>query len=222
MGQQEMGEQENQPGADSGSRAELERQLELERTLEQRERSQLLRVGRAIRLADFMAILMVLATGFSAYATWRTAQVTRMVFAVSDRPFMGVASARFEQRATEAPRVAVAFKNFGRIPALEAFVSVHSRVDGKLVKSADGDMTTMDTGVLLPGVDHYFYNYLTPDLYQSVVSGKSKLQVHVRIYYKGPAQAEQFCYFERIFYDQHSATFRAGGGTDRCSGTAVF
>lgn len=219
-----MGEHEHEKsaGAESGRRAELERELDRERKLERIERSQLIGVRRAIRLADFMAILMVLATGFSAYAAWRTAQVTRMVFAVSDRPFMGVESVTFEDPASPTPRVAVAFKNFGRIPALDAFVSVHSLVDGKLVKSTDGDMTTMDTGVLSPGVEHYFYNYLPPEIYPAVVSGKSKMQVHVRILYKGPAQAEQFCYFGRLFYDQHSATFRAGGGSDRCNGTAVF
>lgn len=217
-----MGEHETGSGTEAGKRAQLERELERERKLERRERSQLIRVGRAIRLADFMAILMVLATGFSAYATWRTAQVTRMVFAVSDRPFMGVESVNFEDPTSPNPRVAVAFRNFGRIPAIDAFVSVHSLIDGKLVKSNDGDMTTMDPGVLLPGVEHYFYNYLPPNLYESVVSGKSKMQVHVRIVYKGPAQTEEFCYFGRLFYDQHSATFRAGGGSDRCSGTVVF
>jgi hypothetical protein len=217
-----MGEHETGSGTELDKRAELERELERERQLERSERSQLIGTKRAIRLADFMAVLMVLATGFSAYATWRTAQVTRMVFAVSDRPFMGVQSVNFEQPASPIPRVAVVFKNFGRIPALDGFVSVHSVIDGKLVKSTDGDMTTMDTGVLLPGLEHYFYNDLTPDLYQAVVSGKSKMQVHVRILYKGPAQANQFCYFERIFYDQHSATFRAGGGSDRCEGNPVF
>ncbi len=217
-----MGEHETGSGTESAKRAELERELERERKLERSERSQLIRVGRAIRLADFMAILMVFATGFSAYATWRTAQVTRMVFAVSDRPFMGVESVNFEETASPNPRVSVAFKNFGRIPAIDAFVSVHSLIDGKLVKSSGGDMTTMAPGVLSPGVEHYFYDYLSPDLYESVMSGKSKMQVHVRIVYKGPAQNEEFCYFGRLFFDQHSATFRAGGGSDRCSGTVVF
>ena len=221
MGQQDQ-EQEKDSGAESGQRAELEHELARERKLERIERSQLIGVRRAIRLADFMAILMVIATGFSAYAAWRTAQVTGLVFAVSDRPFMGIESVKFEQRTTATPRVAVSFKNFGRIPALDAFVSVHSVIDGKLVKSADGDMTTMDTGVLSPGVSHYFYNYLAPELYQAVAAGKSKMQVHVRIYYQGPARTEQFCYFERIFYDQHSATFRAAGGSDRCTGTPVY
>ena len=215
-------ERKDSQSADGEQAADLARELDRERKLEQRERSQLVRVGRAIRVADFMALLMVLATGFSAYATWRTAQVTRMVFAVSDRPFMGVGSVAFEQRQSPSPRVAVNFTNFGRIPALGALVSVHSIVDGKIVKNADGEMTTMDTGILSPGVPHYFYSYLTPDVYQAVVSGNSKMQVHIRIVYKGPAQAEQFCYFERVFYDQHSATFRAGGGSDHCGGQEVF
>ncbi|HVA81477.1 MAG TPA: hypothetical protein VNF29_11180 [Candidatus Binataceae bacterium] len=202
--------------------ASLEHALAHERILERQERSQLLRVGRALRLADFMAILMVLATGFSAYATWRTAQVTRMVFAVSDRPFMGVASVKFEETQSASPRIAVNFSNFGKIPALDALVSVHSIVDGKVVKSADGEMTTLDAGILSPSVPHYFYNYFTPEVYQAVVSGKSKLQVHIHILYKGPAQARQFCYFERVFYDLHSATFRAGGGSDHCAGKEVY
>ncbi|MGH7779936.1 MAG: hypothetical protein ACREQR_08925 [Candidatus Binataceae bacterium] len=219
-----MGEHEHKPDpiADFDKTAVLAREIERERKLEERERSQLIRVGRAIRLADFMAILMVLATAFSAYATWRTAQVMRTVFAVSDRPFMGVVSVAFEEGQTASPRVAVKFTNFGKIPALDGFVSVHSIVDGKLIKANDGAMTTMDTGVISPGVAHFFYNYLAPDVYQAVVSGKSKMQVHVRILYKGPAHEEQLCYFERIFYDLHSATFRAGGGSDRCGGTAIF
>jgi hypothetical protein len=215
-------ERKEDQSAGPDAAAELARELGRERRLEQRERSQLIRAGQAIRLADFMAILMVIATGFSAYAAWRTAQVTRMVFSVSDRPFLGVASVQFEDRQSPSPRVAVNFTNFGRIPALDGFVSVHSVIDGKLVKSNDGDMTTMDTGILSPGVPHYFYNYLTPDLYQAVVSGKSKMQVHVRILYKGPGQQTQYCYSGRIFYDRHSATFRAGGGSDRCSAKEVF
>ncbi|HUY26493.1 MAG TPA: hypothetical protein VMV27_03650 [Candidatus Binataceae bacterium] len=207
---------------DGDAAAKLARELAEERALERHERSQLIRIGRAIRLADFMAILMVLATGFSAYATWRTAQVTRMVFAVSDRPFVGVASVKFEETQSASPRIAVNFSNFGKIPALDALVSVHSIVDGKPAKNTDGEMTTMDAGILSPGVPHYFYNYFTPEVYQAVVSGKSKLQVHIHILYKGPAQARQFCYFERVFYDQHSGSFRAGGGSDHCAGNEVY
>src|SRR5208282_5398155 len=60
------------------------------------ERSQLAKLAQVIRLADFMAILMVLATFFSAYATWRTAMLTSTIFAVSDRPFLVVPHAQTE------------------------------------------------------------------------------------------------------------------------------
>ncbi len=43
------------------------------------ERSLIRRFSEALRFADFMALLMVAATAFSAFATWRTAQVTNLL-----------------------------------------------------------------------------------------------------------------------------------------------
>ncbi len=211
---------ENSAGTQDAAR--LARELERERKLEQRERSQLIRVGRAIRLADFMAILMVLATGFSAYATWRTAQVTRTVFAVTDRPFLGVISVKFEATDTSEPRITIAYQNFGRVPALDSLVSVHAVVDGKRIPNPPDEMSTIDTGILSPGVEHYFYNYVPLDTYKRVAAGIARMQVHVNMRYTGPAQKTQFCYFERIVYSAHSATFRLGGGSDKCGGREVF
>src|SRR5215471_11422147 len=79
-------------------RALLRKELERERRWERAEER---RVSHAIRLTDLLAVLMVIATGFSAFATWRTAQVTSLVFAIADRPFMGVAKLDFE--ATDSP-----------------------------------------------------------------------------------------------------------------------
>jgi len=184
------------------------------------ERSLLARFGQAVKLADFMAILMVLATFFSAYATWRTALVTSTIFAVSDRPFLGVQQVTFEATDTEHPTIVVNFKNFGSIPALDAIVAVHAVVDGKVVESPT-EMSARDAGILSPTVPHYFFASLTPDQYRAVAAGKSSLQVHVRLLYKGPAREKQLCYFERIVYDFRVNTFEASGGDDRC-GTDVF
>src|SRR5579863_6046192 len=107
------------------------------------ERSTLARLTQAVKLADFMAILMVLATFFSAYATWRTAKVTSTIFAVADRPFLGVQQVAFEGTDPAHPKIVVGFRNFGSIPALDAIVSAHAVVDGKMVKTPD-EMSELD------------------------------------------------------------------------------
>jgi hypothetical protein len=185
------------------------------------ERSLLARLAQALKLADFMAILMVLATFFSAYATWRTAMVTSTIFAVADRPFIGVQQIALEGTDTPHPRIMVNYKNFGSIPALDTIVSVHAVVDGQPVRSVEEGMSEMDAGIVSPTVPHFFYATLPTDKYQAVAAGKSNLQVHVRILYKGPAHLMQFCYFERMAYDFRTNLFLASGGTDRC-GTEVF
>jgi hypothetical protein len=192
-----------------------------DREIMRTERSLLARLGRAVKLADFMAVLMVLATFFSAYATWRTATLTSTIFAVADRPFLGVQQVGFEGTDTQHPTILVNYKNFGSIPALDAIVSVHAVIDGKPVKPAPDTMSSMDVGILSPTAPHYFYATLTPEQYRAVAAGKSNLQVHVRFIYKGPAHRAELCYFERFAYDFHMSLFLVSGGDDRC-GTDIF
>ncbi len=185
------------------------------------ERSQLARLAQVVKLGDFMAILMVLATFFSAYATWRTAMLTSTIFAVADRPFLGVQKVTFEATDTQHPMILVNYRNFGSIPALDAIVAVYAVVDGKVVKPVPDAMSAKDAGILSPSVPHYFYISLPPEKYQAVAAGKSNLQVHVRMIYKGPAHEKQLCYFERFAYNFGVGIFQASGGDDRC-GTDVF
>ena len=186
-----------------------------------RERSQLRRVSEIVRFADLMAILMVLATVFSAYATWRTAQVTSTVFMIADRPFLGVQQARFEAVDTFRPTVTVDFRNFGQIPAVDALATVTALVDGKRVKPGAGEMTSSDAGFVPPNVPYFLYAYLPTDAYPLIIAGKANLQVQVRLMYKSPRLLHEYCYFERIVYDYRSGTFRMAGGNDRC-GSEVF
>ena len=204
--------------ADEGpaSRSEREKSAVI-----QRERSLLAGVSRVLRFADFMAILMVLATVFSAYATWRTAQVTRLVFAISDRPFLGIEKVAFEAVDSATPTIAVEMRNFGKIPAQGAIVTVRAIVDGKVVAPVNGELSTLDMGIMSPTVPHFMYAYLTPGLYRAVTSGASNLQVRVRMLYKGPALDADYCYDERMAFDYRTASFRAVGGGDRC-GSEVF
>ena len=185
------------------------------------ERSILARLAQAIKLADFMAILMVLATFFSAYATWRTAQLTSTIFAVADRPFMGVQQVAFEGTDTLQPRIVVTFKNFGSIHALDAIVGAHALIDGKVVNDPAGFVSERDAGILSPSVPHSFYVFIPIEKYRAVAAGKSKLQVHVKMLYKGPAHDQQLCYFERFVYDSRVNVFEASGGTDQCR-TDIF
>ena len=202
---------------ESLAQASAERDREIIRT----ERSLLARLAQALKLADFMAILMVLATFFSAYATWRTALVTSTIFAVADRPFIGVQQVVFAGTDTQHPMISVNFRNFGSIPALDTIVSVHAVVDGKVVRLPAGTMSEMDAGIVSPNVPHDFYIFIPPERYQAVAAGKSNLQVHVKVLYKGPAHLTQLCYFERFAYDLRVNVFMASGGTDKC-GTDIF
>jgi hypothetical protein len=192
-----------------------------EREILRTERSIFFKLAQALKLAEFMAILMVLATFFSAYATWRTAQLTRLVFAIADRPFIGVQQVSWEGIDTEHPAIVVNYRNFGSISALDALVSVHALVDGKAAKSNNGEMSAKEVGILSPTVPHFFRAFVSPDDYRAVTAGKSNLQVHIKIVYKGPGRDTQLCYFERMSYDSRTATFEASGGSDRC-GSEIF
>src|SRR6516164_9278925 len=137
----------------------LRHELERERRWEHAEQR---RVSRALGLTDLLAVLMVIATGFSAFATWRTAQVTSLVFAVADRPFMGVAKLEFEATDTTDPHLTVVYKNFGRIPAVDGLVTVDAWIDGKLAPDPfPGAMDVHETGSIAPDVDQFFYRYFS-------------------------------------------------------------
>ena len=185
------------------------------------ERTLVARLGQAVKLADFMAILMVLATFFSAYATWRTALVTGAIFAVADRPFLGVQQVAFDRTDAQHPAIVVTFRNFANIQAFDVVVGTHALVDGKVVKYPPDAMSEREAGILSPNVQHLFYIFLPADVFQAVAAGKANLQVHVRMLYKGPAHDKQLCYFERFVYDHRVDAFLAAGGDDRC-GSEIF
>lgn len=185
------------------------------------EKSLMRRLTDVLRFADFMALLMVTATVFSAYAAWRTAQVTSHVFALEDRPFIGMERATFEQGDTPNPRAVVEYRNFGKIPASRAIVTVIALADGKRVADSPNEMSSTSVGVLSPGVPHFFYSYFPVDVYKSIIAGKTSLMLHVRAEYKGSG-GEAFCYAERVVFDYRSAGFRPVGGTDRCRRSDIY
>ena len=185
------------------------------------ERSLMRRLTDVLRFADFMALLMVAATAFSAYAAWRTAQVTSHIFALEERPFVGLERVTFEQGDTPNPRAVVEYRNFGKIPASGAIVTVIALADGKRVVESPDEMSSTSAGVLSPGVPHFFYTYLPVNTYKSVVAGKARLMLNMRAEYKGPG-GESFCYAERVVFDYRSAGFRPTAGTDHCRDSDIF
>lgn len=185
------------------------------------ERSLITRLTGVLRFADFMALLMVAATGFSAYATWRTAQVTSHIFALEERPFLGLQGVTFEQGDSPNPRAVVEYRNYGKIPASRAIISVVALVDGKPLKDMPNEMSSMLAGVLSPGVPHFFYTYFPVDAYKSIIAGKSSLMLHMQAEYKG-AGSEPYCYSERVVFDYRAAGFRPAGGSDRCRQSDIF
>jgi hypothetical protein len=185
------------------------------------EKSLLRRLAEVLRFADFMALLMVAATAFSAYAAWRTAQVTSHIFALEERPFVGLERVTFEQGDTPNPRAVVEYRNFGKIPASGAIVTVVALADGKRVAAVPNEMSSISAGVLSPGVPHFFYTYFPVETYKSVLAGKMSLMLHVRAEYKG-AGGEPFCDAERVVFDYRSAGFRPAGGTDRCQQSDIY
>jgi hypothetical protein len=164
----------------------------------------------------------VAATAFTALATWRTYQVSELIFAISDRPFLGVQRVSFERTDTTEPVIVVDFRNFGPIPADAAMVTVAALLDGKPVPPRAGEMSTIDQGVVSPQIPHFFYVFLLPEEYKKAVSGAVHLMVRVSIEYKGPALDRRFCYLKKLFYDSHTMTFRPAGGSSTCGNTDIF
>jgi hypothetical protein len=185
------------------------------------EKSLMRRLTEVLRFADFMALLMVAATAFSAYAAWRTAQVTSHIFALEERPFIGIERVTFEQGDTPNPRAVVEYRNFGKIPASGAIIAVIALADGKRVAEMSNEMSSISAGMLSPSVPHFFYKYFPVDTYKSVVTGKVSLMIDVHAEYKG-AGGEAFCYTERVVFDYRSAGFRPAGGTDRCRQSDIY
>jgi hypothetical protein len=213
-----MPEREHEAGHDQEEQRRAQHERELLRTTS----AQLGRVTRILRFADLMALLMVAATAFAGYAAWRTAQVTALFFAVSERPFLGVEDISFDARKPDQPQIVVQFRNFGHIPADEAIIGVHALLDGKLIHPPNGAMTVLDAGIVSPTVPHYFYAPIPAYAYRKTIDGSARLMVHVKMEYKGPEHGVDYCYFEKVVYYHDTASFRLSGGTLQCGGTDVY
>ena len=181
------------------------------------ERSLLRRLSTALRLADFIAVMMVAATGFSAFASWRIAQLSHTILVVSERPYLGVQEVKFDTIDTVAARIKIETRNFGSVSASDVVSQIRMLVDGHQIAGYNRLTATVNLGLASPSVPHMAYRFLPLATYQDVRDGKARLAIDVLIEYRGP-DARQFCYNEIISYDRQSDTFGATGGGDRCDG----
>ncbi len=180
------------------------------------ERGAAQRLSNVLRFNDFMTFMMVFATALSAFATWRTAHVTNLLFAVAERPYIGIEKVSLDGTFADFARVAIDCRNFGNVSATGGVARVTIKIDGKeLPQETDGSATN-NIGMVSPSVPQLIFRFVPIDLYRKVRSGQSRMVVHVLFTYRGPDRRE-FCYDQLMSYDQRSASFISSGGTDRCS-----
>ncbi|MFI5352022.1 MAG: hypothetical protein ACHQZS_03590 [Candidatus Binatales bacterium] len=179
------------------------------------ERSLLGRLSNLVAVTDVMAIMMVLATVLSAYATWRASRISSLLFLVSERPYIGVERLALERPDHGGARLVIDYRNFGHVQATETVLTAQVMVDGKEVGESDERGRIVRAGIISPQVPNHLYSYFADDLYQGILAGKSPVVVTLNVDYRGPA-GEKFCDYERFTYDYRSAWFGSDGGSTDC------
>lgn len=173
-------------------------------------------IRSTLEVADLMALLMVLATTFSAYATWKTAQVTNEILLTSQRPYIGTESVKFADGESSRPRVMADLRNFGSVQAENATISIGLSADGKALADNSGSLPEWASVVLSPSVPHSFYRHITPEIHRDAAQGKIHLMVEIRVRYRGP-RGDQHCYLNHFAYDHLDDIFYSTGGSISCN-----
>jgi hypothetical protein len=181
------------------------------------ERKVVQRLSDVLRFTDFMTAMMVIATIFSAFATWRTARVTNLLFTIAERPYIGAARVAIDSIDTEFARLVIDCRNFGQVSATAGVARVSVFIDGKLLPKAIGGVAIENIGIVSPTVPHLLFRFVPISLFNPVRDGHSKMIVRIGFDYRGPDQ-RQFCYNELMTYDRRLASFIPSGGNDQCGG----
>lgn len=174
------------------------------------------RLTRSVEVADVLGLLMILVTGMSAYATWRTAELASQVLVITARPYLGTADVHFDRTNTEEPRVVADLRNFGTVQATDTAVDGYLLFNGNKVTGRHrGPTTVIDGGVFSPGVPHPVYFHLPADTYQAVQQAKGRLQLKIEMRYSGPG-GDHHCYAKSFSYDRDDNEFYSDHGTLAC------
>lgn len=181
--------------------------------LTKRERRLLGSIAEYLGFADLLALLMVSATAFTGYATWRTATIANALFLSSERPYIGVKSVELDNRHPGDPRVEIEYENYGHVSAENTRMVRQLRIDARAVA---GQTKAKDAGILSPEVPHHMHLHVPLGSYDAIVAGRSQLEVEVAATYRGPGR-EPMCYLERFTYTPDEKQFEVDGGTTRCA-----
>jgi ATP-dependent Clp protease adapter protein ClpS len=181
------------------------------------ERTVVRRLSKVLRFNDFMTVMMVIATIFSAFATWRTAQVTNLLFAIEERPYIGVERVTVDSIDADFARVMIDCRNFGSVSANDGVAQVSVTIDDATLPETTPTAGIQNIVIVSPTVPHRIFRFVPKALYEQVREGHSRMIVHIVFNYRGPDQ-RQFCYSEMMGYDRRTADFISIGGSDRCNG----
>jgi hypothetical protein len=176
------------------------------------DRSILRKLTSFMEFADLMALLMVAATAFSGYATWRTAIIAGELLMSSERPYFGVEGVNLDRSVAGDPRVFVEYRNFGHVPADEVNLQAMMFIDDRPL---DSNTVARNVGILSPNVPHHIYFHVPRDRFALVATGHTTLSTQIHAWYKS-ASGRVFCYRERFVYTRDSGIFEISGGSSRC------
>jgi hypothetical protein len=182
-----------------------------------RERLAFRRLSDVLRFTDFMTFMMVVATAFSAFATWRSAHVTSLLFAVAERPYMGVEQVTMALDDAAMARVVVDFRNFGQVQATGGVAQVGLMINGKPLPHTSAAANTENIGIVSPTVPHLIIRFVPRNIYDEVRNGLARMIVHIKFNFRGPDD-RQFCYSKLYSYDPRAAVFIPSGGGEKCDG----
>ncbi len=177
-----------------------------------RDESRYRKLVEYVGFAELMAVLMVLATAFSAVATWRTASIATALYDASERPYLGVEKVALDREHPGDCRLVVRYRNFGNVAAEDAVVRGRVFLDGKPAS----DEVDLRAGIISPSVPHQIFVHAPDDQIDAVLSGQTRLALVVAASYHGPARPT-LCYVERFAYIPQTRTFEVDGGSSRCS-----
>jgi hypothetical protein len=167
----------------------------------------------ALEITDLLALMMVFATAFSAYATWKTQQVTNQILLISQRPYIGLEAINFVGNTN--PKVVEDLRNFGAVQAEQTRVSIVLRVNENAL-SGDSEPQQEDASLVFsPGVPHRFYRHITSDIYRGALQGNVNLVSETQVRYKGPL-GDEHCYLTVYRYDPADRVFCPQRGSLSC------
>jgi hypothetical protein len=178
-------------------------------------RSGIRRLVVSVELADLLGLLMILATAFSAYSTWRTAELAGQLLLITARPYLGNAGVHFDRTNTDEPRVVADLRNFGSVQATDTTIEGQLLFNGQQVAGKKGPRSTIFAGVFSPNVPHLTYFHLPADTYHEAIDGKGKLQLKLEMRYAGP-NGDRHCYSKSFTYDSDDGEFYSDHGTLSC------